>query len=55
MPHGISVSVITMAMTEKDADQIETASLNKDVDLNETLPRVAVVPGGCSRLTCDLG
>jgi iron-sulfur cluster assembly protein len=44
-----------ISITDEAVDQIETVASNKDVDLDETLLRVAVVPGGCSGLTYDLG
>jgi len=46
---------MTISITDEAADQIETVASNKDVNLDETLLRVAVVPGGCSGLTYDLG
>jgi iron-sulfur cluster assembly protein len=46
---------MTITMTDAAVDQIETVASNKDVNLEETLLRVAVVPGGCSGLTYDLG
>jgi iron-sulfur cluster assembly protein len=46
---------MTISMTDRAHDQIETVASNQDVDLTDTLLRVAVVPGGCSGLTYDLG
>ena len=46
---------MTISITDEAVDQIETVASNKDVNLDETLLRVAVVPGGCSGLTYDLG
>lgn len=46
---------MTISITDEAVNQIETVASNKDVDLDETLLRVAVVPGGCSGLTYDLG
>ena len=46
---------MTITMTDAAVDQIETVASNEEVDLDETLLRVAVVPGGCSGLTYDLG
>ena len=46
---------MTITMTDRAADQIRTVAVNEDVDLGETMLRVAVVPGGCSGLTYDLG
>lgn len=46
---------MTITMTDRAVDQIETVAADEDVDLAETLLRVAVVPGGCSGLTYDLG
>lgn len=51
----ISSPVMTITMTDAAADQIETVASNESIDLDETLLRVAVVPGGCSGLTYDLG
>lgn len=44
-----------ITMTDRAVDQIETVAADENVDLAETLLRVAVVPGGCSGLTYDLG
>lgn len=44
-----------ITITDRAVDQIETVAADEDVDLGETLLRVAVVPGGCSGLTYDLG
>lgn len=46
---------MTIRITDRAVDQIETVAANEDVDLTDTLLRVAVVPGGCSGLTYDLG
>ena len=46
---------MTISITDEAVHQIETVAANKDVNLDETLLRVAVVPGGCSGLTYDLG
>lgn len=46
---------MTISITDEAVHQIETVASNKDVNLDETLLRVAVVPGGCSGLTYDLG
>ena len=46
---------MTITMTDRAADQIRTVAVDEDVDLGETMLRVAVVPGGCSGLTYDLG
>lgn len=46
---------MTISITDRAVDQIETVASNEDVDLTDTLLRVAVVPGGCSGLTYDLG
>jgi len=44
-----------ISITDRALDQIETVASNKGVNLQDTLLRVAVVPGGCSGLTYDLG
>lgn len=46
---------MTIRITDRAVDQIETVASNEDIDLTDTLLRVAVVPGGCSGLTYDLG
>ncbi len=46
---------MTISITDRALDQIESVASNEEVDLGETLLRVAVVPGGCSGLTYDLG
>lgn len=46
---------MTISITDRAVDQIETVASNEEVDLTDTLLRVAVVPGGCSGLTYDLG
>lgn len=44
-----------ITMTDRAANQIETVASDENVDLADTHLRVAVVPGGCSGLTYDLG
>ena len=46
---------MTITMTDRAADQIHEVAGDENVDLNEKMLRVAVVPGGCSGLTYDLG
>lgn len=46
---------MTISMTDRAIDQIHQVAGNQDVDLDEKMLRVAVVPGGCSGLTYDLG
>jgi iron-sulfur cluster assembly protein len=46
---------MTIEMTDRAADQIRTVADDDNVDLSDTMLRVAVVPGGCSGLTYDLG
>jgi Iron-sulfur cluster assembly accessory protein len=46
---------MTLSITDRALDQIESVASDEEVDLGETLLRVAVVPGGCSGLTYDLG
>lgn len=46
---------MTIAMTDRAADQIHEVAGEEKVDLDDTLLRIAVVPGGCSGLTYDLG
>jgi len=46
---------MTITMTDRAADQIRAVAAEENVDLEDTMLRVAVVPGGCSGLTYDLG
>jgi iron-sulfur cluster assembly protein len=46
---------MTISMTDRAVDQIHEVAGDENVDLNEKMLRVAVVPGGCSGLTYDLG
>lgn len=46
---------MTISLTDRAVDQIETVASDEGVDLADTMLRVAVVPGGCSGLTYDLG
>lgn len=42
-------------ITDRALEQIRTIAENAGVDLSGNMLRVAVVPGGCSGLTYDLG
>ena len=42
-------------ITDRALDQIRRVAREEGVDLARTMLRVAVVPGGCSGLTYDLG
>lgn len=44
-----------ISITDRAVNQIETVASDENVDLADTMLRVAVVPGGCSGLTYDLG
>lgn len=46
---------MTISMTDRAVNQIHEVAGNQNVDLSEKMLRVAVVPGGCSGLTYDLG
>jgi len=46
---------MTITMTDRAADQIREVADDQQVDLQDAMLRVAVVPGGCSGLTYDLG
>jgi len=46
---------MTISMTDRAAHQIREVADDESVDLEDTMLRVAVVPGGCSGLTYDLG
>lgn len=42
-------------ITDRAAEKLQQIATAEQVDLDATLLRVAVVPGGCSGLTYDLG
>ena len=44
-----------ISMTDRAVHQIREVADDQQVDLGDTMLRVAVVPGGCSGLTYDLG
>lgn len=44
-----------IAITDRAVDRIRTIAADAGISLNEQFLRVAVVPGGCSGLTYDLG
>jgi iron-sulfur cluster assembly protein len=46
---------MTISMTDRAVNQIHEVAGDQDVDLSDKMLRVAVVPGGCSGLTYDLG
>jgi iron-sulfur cluster assembly protein len=46
---------MTISMTDRAIDQIHEVAGDENVDLADTMLRIAVVPGGCSGLTYDLG
>lgn len=46
---------MTITLTDRAADQIRQVANEEEVSFDDTLLRVAVVPGGCSGLTYDLG
>jgi iron-sulfur cluster assembly protein len=46
---------MTISLTDRAAHQIREVATEEDVDLADTMLRIAVVPGGCSGLTYDLG
>jgi iron-sulfur cluster assembly protein len=46
---------MVISMTDRAADQIRTVADEEKVSLDDVMLRVAVVPGGCSGLTYDLG
>ena len=43
------------SITDKALAKLKTSATNEGVDLNSVMLRVAVIPGGCSGLTYDLG
>ncbi|MEM1126711.1 MAG: iron-sulfur cluster assembly accessory protein [Bacteroidota bacterium] len=44
-----------LQITDRAFAQIQQVALQEQIDLASTVLRVAVVPGGCSGLTYDLG
>lgn len=46
---------MTLQITDRALHEIQEIAESDQVDLGETMLRVAVVPGGCSGLTYDLG
>ncbi len=46
---------MTLALTDRALAKIRDIAREEAVDLETTLLRIAVVPGGCSGLTYDLG
>jgi len=46
---------MTISMTDRAIDQIHEVAGSENVDLADIMLRIAVVPGGCSGLTYDLG
>jgi iron-sulfur cluster assembly protein len=46
---------MTISMTDRALNQIREVAGNENVDLEDMMLRVAVVTGGCSGLTYDLG
>ncbi len=46
---------MNIQITDRALHQIRQTAGQEEVDLGEALLRVAVVPGGCSGLTYDLG
>ena len=44
-----------ISITDRALGRIRSTASAADVDLTDTLLRIAVVPGGCSGLTYDLG
>ncbi|PEN13960.1 iron-sulfur cluster assembly accessory protein [Longibacter salinarum] len=44
-----------ISITQEALSQLRTVASAESVDLDDTLLRIAVVPGGCSGLTYDLG
>lgn len=46
---------MSIQITDRALDQIRTVAESENVDLGEEKLRVAVVSGGCSGLTYDLG
>jgi len=46
---------MTISFTDRAAHQIREVAAEEDVDLADKMLRIAVVPGGCSGLTYDLG
>lgn len=50
-----SPSVVPFSATDRALDQLRSVAAAEGIDTNTTFLRVAVVTGGCSGLTYDLG
>lgn len=46
---------MSIEISQRAMNQIRTAASQESVDLNSVMLRVAVVPGGCSGLSYELG
>ena len=46
---------LELTITERAIAQLKSVAAEEGIDLSEEMLRVAVVPGGCSGLTYDLG
>ena len=44
-----------LTITPKAAEQLRTVAVTEQIDLENMLLRVSVIPGGCSGLTYELG
>ena len=51
----ISGPDMELQITDRALNKIIESARNEEVDLDSTMLRIAVVPGGCSGLTYDLG
>lgn len=57
-PDAVSVREVPgldLTITERALEQLKDVAREEGVDLSSEMLRVAVVPGGCSGLTYDLG
>lgn len=55
MPDTLETPAPPIAVTERAAAQLRAVAAREAVDASTMFVRVAVVPGGCSGLTYDLG
>jgi iron-sulfur cluster assembly protein len=51
----IVACAMDITITDRALNQIRDVAADEEVDLDDAMLRVAVVPGGCSGLTYDLG
>ncbi len=52
---ALFVPQMNIRITDRALDRLRSVALSESIDLSSTMLRIAVVPGGCSGLTYDLG